>query len=177
MKRIFVVVPLILAMAGCSGQSGSAAVSAPPDIAFSAEADVTYGGEDCKVQIRRLEADNWEFCVTEPYAVQGLIITVANGETRLKMYDMESIADINADAVSMARALAASYDSAAAGGAQSGGQNSKTLSGSSEFGTYTITFDDNGDPLSIGASAGKLSAELTKFAYLERDLSEPEIIE
>ncbi|MBQ9383247.1 MAG: hypothetical protein IJT87_03330 [Ruminiclostridium sp.] len=174
MKRVFIILPFILAISACSAQ-GAPQKASPPDISFSAEADITYGGESCKAQIRRLEADNWEFCVTEPYPVQGLVITVANGETKLKMYDMESIADINADAVSMAKAIALSYDTAASGSSdvtESGG--GKKLSGSSELGTYSITLDESGNPVTLGASAGSLSASITKFAALER---EAEIIE
>ena len=174
MKRVFVILPFILALSACSAQSASSKAS-PPDIPFSAEADINYGGENCKAQIRRLEADNWEFCVTEPYPVEGLVITVSNGETKLKMYDMESIADINADAVSMAKAIALSYDTAAAGSSEvTDDKGNRKLSGTSELGTYSITLDESGNPIALGASAGKLSAEFTKFNLLER---EAEIVE
>ena len=182
MKRIFCIAPLIAAAAAfsaCSAVNDAASsASLPPDISFSAEADITYGGEDCKVQIRRLEAGNWEFCVTEPYPAEGLVITVNGGVTKLKMYDMETIADINADAVSMARAVAAAYDSAVSGGADTARDNDGgSVSGSSEFGEYSIKLGENDCPETLDAAVGKLSVRFTKFAALERDLSEPEIIE
>ena len=180
MKRIFCIIPpaaACLMFAACSAPKEAAGAALPPDIPFSAEADITYGGEDCKVQIRRLEAGNWEFCVTEPYPAEGLVITVSDGVTKLKMYDMETIADINADAVSMARAVAAAYDSAASGGADTAQDGGKSVSGSSEFGAYSIQLGEDDCPETLDASVGKLSVKFTKFAYLERDLSEPEIIE
>lgn len=169
MKRLFLILPAVLAMSACSaGTIGTV----PPDLdqAFSAEADISYNGQDCTAQIRRMERDIWEFCITDPYPVEGLVITVRGDTTKLKMYDMESVSDVSENAVSMARAVVSAYEAAAENGsAVTEGYSAAAVAGSSELGGYTIVFDDDLSPVSITSDAGKLSVSITKFVPLERD--------
>jgi hypothetical protein len=167
---------LIAALTACSG--GGAGTALPDlDTSFSAEAQVSYEGQECTAQIRRLERNIWEFCITDPYPVEGLVITVRGDETKLKMYDMESAADVGSNAVSMARAVVAAYE-AAAGNATvvTEGYSASAISGSSELGGYTVTFDENRDPAAITSEAGRLSVEITRYAPLERDMDTEVII-
>ncbi|MCR4779969.1 MAG: hypothetical protein K5876_02620 [Ruminiclostridium sp.] len=169
MKRLIFFIPLILALSACSAGGNTAA---PPDmdISFSAEASVSYDGMDCTAQIRRIERDIWEFCITSPYPVEGLVISVRNDETKLKMYDMESTADIDGTAVSMARAIADAYEAAAENGTMIGsGYSASAVSGSPESGSCTVVFNEKREPVSISSDAGRLSVEFTKFAPLERE--------
>jgi|GEM_PF-2090763 len=175
-KRFIFIVPLIAALTACSAGSGAAA--APDlDTSFSAEAQVSYEGQECTAQIRRLERNIWEFCITDPYPVEGLVITVRGDETKLKMYDMETAADVGSNAVSMARAVVTAYEAAASDGAVvTEGYSASAVSGSSELGGYTVTFDENREPASITSDAGRLSVEITRFAPLERDTDTEVII-
>lgn len=174
MKRLIFITPLIFALSACSGNGGA---GAPPDmdISFGAEADISYEGLDCKAQVRRIERDIWEFCVTSPYPVEGLVITVRNGETKLKMFDDESAADVSSDTVSMAKAVVTAYEAAARSGTVvTGGYSASAVSGSSELGACTVVFGENGEPVSLTSDAGKLSVSITKFALLERTGEEDE---
>jgi len=167
--------PAVLALSACSGGTVG---NVPPDLdqAFSAEADIVYDGQECTAQIRRMERDIWEFCITDPYPVEGLVITVRGDETKMKMYDMESAADVSGNAVSMARAVVTAYEAAAdSGSVVTEGYSAAAVAGSSELGAYTVVFDENLAPASITSDAGKLSVAITKFAPLERD-TEAEIV-
>lgn len=174
-KRFIFAVPIIIALSACSAGAGG---SAPPDmdVSFSAEADISYDGQDCTAQIRRMERDIWEFCITAPYPVEGLVISVRGDDTKLRMYDMETAADVSGNAVSMARAVVTAYEAAAENGsAVTEGYSASAVAGTSELGGFTVVFNDENDPVSITSDAGKLSVNITKYAPLERD-TEAEII-
>ena len=175
MKRLFLVLPAVLLMSACSaGGIGTE----PPDLdqAFSAEADISYDGQECTAQIRRMERDIWEFCITDPYPVEGLVITVRGDETKLMMYDMESVADVSGNAVSMARAVVTAYEAAAeSGSVVTEGYSAAAVAGSSELGGYTVVLNEELAPASITSDAGKLSVSFTRFAPLERE-TDAEII-
>ncbi len=170
MKRLIFVLPALLALSACS--AGTIGTEPPDlDMAFSAEADISYDGQECTAQIRRMERDIWEFCITDPYPVEGLVITVRGNDTKLKMYDMESAADVSDNAVSMARAVVAAYEAAAdSGSVVTEGYSTSAVAGSSGLGAYTVVLDENLDPASMTSDAGRLSVSFTKFAPLERDV-------
>ncbi len=168
MKRLIFIVPVILALSACTAGSGAAA---PPDmdVSFSAEADISYEGMNCTAQMRRFERGIWEFCVTSPYPVEGLVITVRDGETKLKMYDMESAADVSVGTVSMARAIVDAYETAAENGTVvSGGYSASAVSGNTGSGGCTVVFGEDNAPVSLTSEEGKLTVGITKFAPLER---------
>ncbi len=168
MKRLVFIVPMILALSACQA-AGNAPQPPDMDISFSAEADISYEGRNCTAQIRRLERGIWEFCITSPYPVEGLVITVRDGETKLKMYDMESAADIGSDTVSMARAIVDAYEAAAGSGSVvSSGYSTSAVSGNTGPGGCTVVFGEDNTPVSMTSDEGKLSVGITKFAPLER---------
>ena len=75
--------PAALMLCSCSSPI-SVPVKAPElDISFGADAVISYGGSECSAQIRRLSEGRWEFCVTDPYPLEGLVITVDEGKTKL----------------------------------------------------------------------------------------------
>lgn len=173
MKRPVFIISAMAAMSllcACSAQEPGAARMPAADTPFSAEASITYGGEDCKARIYRFESGSWEFCLTEPYSVEGLVITVTDSGTKLKMYDMESIADINADAVSMAKAVVSAYEAAmTAESAQKDENGGVFVSGSSDTGAYKLCFGDDMKPRTLTADIGHLKADITGFSVLEKD--------
>lgn len=169
MKRLVFILPVLGILSACSASGGAAAKPAA-DMPFSAEAVISYSGEECKARIYRFESGSWEFCMTEPYAAEGLVITVNGGETKLKMYDMESISDINAEAVSMARAVVTAYDAAVSSGDAAKDENGAVyVSGSSDLGTYKLCFGEDMMPVSLSADSGHLKADITGFAVLEAE--------
>lgn len=174
MKRFWFAIPLIAALSACS--SPIPQMRAPSlDIFFSAEAGLKYGGEECTVQMRRINADKWEFCVTDPYPLEGLIITVNDGKTALTMYDKESIADINSDAVSAAKIISEAFEAAAGSGSTSFSEvkdstdgTAYSMSGQCSFGTYTIALNEDMQPVSFAVDDRGISADITKFALIEK---------
>ncbi len=173
MKRLIFVVPVIAALSACSVQGAPGTRKAELDIPFSAEAEISYGSSECSVQIKRMESGWWEFAVTSPYPLEGLIITVNDGQTKLKMYDMESISDVSDNAVSMAKALVTAYDCAAENGEAVSSGGTLTVSGTSPLGEYSLTLADDNTPACFSVDSCKLSADISKFVRLERD-DEPE---
>ncbi len=172
MKRLIFVVFLLFALSACSAQGNAKAVKPELDVPFSAEAEITYGGEECTARIQRMESGRWEFAVTSPKALEGLIITVSDGETKLKMYDLESLSDVSDKAVSMAKALVSAYDCAAKDGEAMSDGGTLTVSGSSPFGEYKLMLGDDRSPVFFSVERCKLSADISRFAPLEREEEE-----
>lgn len=168
MKRLFFCIPLIALTAGCAASAGTAT----PDLdrSFSAEAEINYGGSECTVQMRRMDKNDWEFCVTSPYALEGLVISVRDGVTKLSMYDMNAVADINIETVSVAKLLSDAYEAAACcTSAEKDGEGQMKLSGQAETSIYTLCTDGQGVPLSLSLNGQEVTAEFTKYAELERE--------
>lgn len=166
MKKIFIgsFLFLCLTCAGCS-----AAVPGAPapklDKSFSAQAEISFDGESCKAQLRRFDADSWELCVTEPYALEGLVVSLKDGETKLSMYGLEGEADCSESTISAARLIADAMDSAAQGNCtESGGV--LTVTGESEHSLYSLTLDESGNPAELKLSGRNVSVSLSDFKEL-----------
>lgn len=177
MKKSFFAIPIILAASACSASPLTAKEMKVPDIPFGATAEISYGGIDCKAQIKRLQSGEWEFLITEPYSLEGLTMKVTDGKTKLEMFGEESGADKGSDAVSMARAVAAAYDAASVSPAPATvGDNGCTLTGTSELGAYTFELDKSGIPTHLSADCGSLTVFIAGFSELPPDI-EAEIVE
>ncbi|MGN0619060.1 MAG: hypothetical protein ACI4J7_08580 [Ruminiclostridium sp.] len=158
-----------LLLSGCSAPKIQTAV---PDIdkSFSAEAELSYGKDSCTVQMRRFGENSWEFCVTEPFPLEGLIITVNDGETKLTMYDMESLADVSEEAVSAARLITDAFEAAIDNRENAAASEGIiTLSGQAPTCTYTLTIDEKGTPTGLTIGGRGVSAEFTKFVEMEEE--------
>ena len=169
MKRLILfAAPLTCAvlLSGCEAGVGTAEPRL--DTPFSAEAEISYNGADCTARVSRIEAGRWELCVTAPYPLEGLIISVNGDETKLKMYDTESLADVKSDTVSMARAIVTAYEAAARDGTSKPFGDGAAVTGSSALGGYTVTVGADMFPVKLSADAGHLSMELSGFSVLER---------
>lgn len=166
MKKIFIgsFLSICLTCAGCSATVPGA--PAPKlDKAFSAQAEISFDGESCKAQLRRFGGDSWELCVTEPYALEGLVVSVKDGETKLSMYGLEGEADCSESAISAARLIADAMDSAAQGNCtESGGV--LTVTGESEHSLYSLTLDETGNPAELKLSGRNISVSLSDFKEL-----------
>ena len=174
-KTIICAVPAILLMSACSAeQPVSAAV---PDIAFSAQAEISYCGTDLSADVIRSGTGCWELRVTSPYALEGLVMTTDGSGTTLKMFGSESSADVSGDAVSAVRALAAVYESAVGvSDIRAGSDGGYTLSGTSELGAYTAELDSGSVPVMFSADCGNLSVKLSGFTELPPAEREAEIV-
>ena len=171
MKRLFFI-PLAAFML-CSCSSPIAVPVRKPDIdmSFCAKAHISYHGTGCTARMSRIEEGKWEFCVTEPYALEGLIVTVDGDSTKLSMFGMESAADVLPEAVSAAGIISSAFDEAAQASSQAVNTDGvTTLSGQSRFGGYTMTFDNELRPISLGVESRALTVELSDFSELSRDI-------
>lgn len=135
------------------------------DCPFSAEAEIQFGSESCKAQIKRFSEKSWELCVTEPYALEGLIVTIRDGETTLSMYGLEGFADFSEEAVSVARLISDALDAAKEGTASKNGELT-TVTGDSENAHYTLTLDAAGAPSELTLSGRGISMKLMSFTEL-----------
>lgn len=158
-----------LLLSGCSAPEIK---TAAPDIdkSFSAEAELSYGNDSCTVQMRRFSENSWEFCVTEPFPLEGLIITVNDGETKLTMYDMESLADVSDEAVSAAKLITDAFEAAIDNRENAAAsEETITLTGQAPTCTYTLTLDESGVPTELTIGGRGVIAEFTKFVEMEEE--------
>lgn len=163
-KIIFCAFLSICLLSSCSGTT----VGAPApklDGAFSAQAEISFGKEECKAQLRRFSSGSWELCVTEPYALEGLVVKVDDSETSLSMYGLNGEADCSESAVSAAKLIAEAMDAAVTGNCtESGGTLS--ISGESEHSLYTLTLNEAGEPDELKLSGRNIAVKLTEFTEL-----------
>ncbi|MBP5605185.1 MAG: hypothetical protein J6X60_06550 [Ruminiclostridium sp.] len=101
MKRSIIIIASVLALSSCGSGIAAKAPEHAPDIPFSADAQITYNGIEMNSHIIRNGSGDWELSISEPYALEGLVLTFRNGETSLGIYGMESAADVSGNAVSM----------------------------------------------------------------------------
>ena len=177
LKKAILLIPVILAVSACSSAPGAAGARVP-DIAFTASADISYGGLDLAADITRNESGEWEFRITEPYALEGLTMTVSGGSTTAGMLGSTGAADLGENAVSMAKAIAQAYDAAAASGETPGvTETGYKLSGTSELGAYSVSLDKDGIPVMFTSDAGKLTAGLKDFTKITPPEKEARVVE
>lgn len=164
-KRLFFCTFLSLCVfSSCSGTT----IGAPTpklDGAFSAQAEITFGKEECKAQIRRFTSGNWELCVTEPYALEGLVVKVDDGETSLSMYGLDGEADCSESAVSAAKLIAEAIDAAATGNCTENGEV-LSVTGEAEHSLYTLTLNKAGEPDELKLSGRNIAVKLSDFTEL-----------
>ena len=166
MKRFLFLIPMIALLTSC----GSTTAAAPDmDICFSAEADIAYGDKECTVQMRRFSENRWEFCVTEPYALEGAVIRIEDGKTTVSMFDTEALADINGEAVSVTKlifdAVEAAIDNTSDATVKDG---VITLSGQSPTCAYTLSFGEDKRPALLSMEERDVKVEFTKFVEMEK---------
>lgn len=135
------------------------------DRPFTAEARIDYGSESCKAQIKRFSEESWELCVTEPYALEGLIVKRKDGETTLSLYGLEGFADFSENAVSAAKLITDALD-AARNGTFTGNGETAVVTGDSESAHYTLTLDQSGNPSEMTLSGRGISVTLSDFTEL-----------
>lgn len=166
MKKIFIGSFLILCLTGAGCSAAVPGAPAPNlDKAFSAQAEISFDGESCKAQLRRFGADSWELCITEPYALEGLVVSLKDGETKLTMYGLEGEADCSESTVSAAALIADAMDAAAQGNCTENG-GILTVTGESEHSLYTLTLDEAGNPAELKLSGRNISVSLSDFKEL-----------
>lgn len=166
MKKIFIGSFLILCLTGAGCSAAVPGAPAPNlDKAFSAQAEISFDGESCKAQLRRFGADSWELCITEPYALEGLVVSLKDGETKLAMYGLEGEADCSESTVSAAALIADAMDAAAQGNCTENG-GILTVTGESEHSLYTLTLDEAGNPAELKLSGRNISVSLSDFKEL-----------
>lgn len=135
------------------------------DRPFAAQAQIEYGSESCKAQLKRFSEESWELCVTEPYALEGLIVTRKDGETALSLYGLEGFADFSEEAVSAAKLITDALDAARDGTLSQSGDTA-TVAGDSESAHYTLTLDESGYPREMTLSGRGVSVILSDFTEL-----------
>lgn len=167
MKRLlFGAFGIALSAVLCSCSAVLPGADAPKlDQPFSAEAEIQFGSESCKAQVKRFSEKSWELCMTEPYALEGLIVTLRDGETTLSMYGLESFADFSEDAVSIAKLISDALDAAKNGTISQNGELT-AVTGDSENAHYTLTLDAAGNPSELTLSGRGITVKLLSFAEL-----------
>ena len=167
MKRSAFIIAAVIALSSCGSGISVKAPERAPDIPFSADAQISYNGIEMNSRIIRNGSGDWEFSISEPYTLEGLVLTFRNGETSLGIYGMESAADVSGNAVSMIKAAAYAYDSAVNSPASAAASESGyTITGTSETGSYKIGLDKSAIPTVLTADAGELRIVFDNFLPL-----------
>lgn len=176
MKRFLFLLPTIALLTACG--SAQSATAPDIDIRFSAEADISYGDKACTVQMRRFSEDCWEFCVTEPYALEGAVIRIEDGKTKISMFDTEAVSDINSEAVSVTRLITDAVEAAINDSANATESNGIiTLKGQSPTCAYTLSFGEDKCPALLSLEEKDVTVEFTKFVPMEKIEEDITIIE
>lgn len=175
MKRfIFCILGAVLALSSCEG---SGFLVSPPDmdVCFNADVEIKYSGGECKAKIYRYEADNWEFLVSEPFALEGLMVTVKGDTVKTVMYGLENEETVSESAVSAAKLLSDAFEAAIKDTKTAAFNDGKfTVSGQSESSVYTLIADEKGTPISLNINGNGVSAEFIAFTELVNDEDAPQ---
>lgn len=167
MKRLLFLIPLIALLTSCGNTANATAPDM--DISFSAEADIAYGDNECTVQMRRFSENCWEFCVTEPYALEGAVIRIEDGKTTVSMFDTEALADINGEAVSVTKLITDAVEAAITDSANATEKDGViTLKGQSPTSAYTLSFGADKRPALLSMEEKDVKVEFTKFVPMEK---------
>lgn len=148
----------ILALSGCTAGMNTAM----PDLnkCFSAQAEIRAGGETVRGKITRTAEYCWEMTVTEPFALEGMVISADNDGTTLSMCGFESNADFSDEAVSALRLIMEAYEGAAKGGCTFG---ENVLSGTNENGGYEISVNSVKQPETVKISGKGVAVKLSEW--------------
>lgn len=146
----------VMTLSACS----AGIIAGKPDIdkTFTAQAKITAGSETASGQLSRTADGCWTLTVNEPFALQGLTVTLENGETTFSMLGYECKTDFSDSAVSAVKLLAEAYETAAE---NADGFTDGVFSGTDENGTFSVTLGENGMPALI--SAGGFSVQLSEY--------------
>lgn len=157
----------IMAVSGCS----SHIASSKPDIdkCFTAEAQIKIGGEVLSGTVSRKAEGCWELCVAEPFALEGLTVTVEGETTRLSMMGMEASADFSDNASSAVRLMAQAFEWAADNGEC---YTENTFQGTNENGGFVITVDESGVPTGISLSGHGIAVKLSEWTEMKTEKEE-----
>ena len=157
----------VMTFSGCSAQL----MTAVPDLekSFCAEAEIKTGGEALKGKLIRKAENCWELQVAEPFALEGLTVTIENEETTFSMFGYEANTDFSEKAVSALRLIAEAYESAAD---NKGGFTDKKCEGTNENGSYAVIVDDDGRV--TGISAPEAAVQLSEWTEYTDSTTENE---
>lgn len=180
MKRfIFCILCAVLALSSCEG-GGFLASPSDMDVCFNADVKIKYSGGECKAKIYRYEEDNWEFLISEPFALEGLVVTVKGDTVKTSMYGLENEETVSESAVSAAKLLSDAFEAAIKDTKTADFNDGKfTFSGQSESSVYTLITNEKGVPYSLNINGSGVDAKFITFSELKNDEDAPqsEIVE
>ncbi len=164
MKRFILCTGIVLAlgMTGCT----AAIPNKKPDLekSFSAEVKMKVGSEALSGCISRLGEEQWELKVSEPFALEGLTVTMDSEGTKLSMLGFEAQADFSDSALSGLKLVAEAYEKAAD---SVDGFVDNAFSGTNENGCYSVYLDENG--VIKGITVDDYNIEVQFSGWAERD--------
>ena len=131
-----------------------------PDIdkCFTAKAQIAAGGEVIAGELSRTAENCWVLSVTEPFALEGMTVTLNGGETSFSFLGYECKADFSENTSSLLKIFAETYEAAAD---NISAYENGVLEGMSESGEYSVMFGENGVPETI--TAGGISVKLSEW--------------
>ncbi len=150
------------------GASGCSAVipEKQPDLdkCFSAEAEITVGGESITGLISRLSENCWELKISAPFALEGVTVTADDEGTKLIMGDFEASADTSDGTISALRLVADAFEAAADG---TGAYENSILNGTASCGAYSFSFGSSGAPESLKLFEHSITVKLSEWTEIE----------
>ncbi len=165
MKRFVLCMGIVLAM----GLSGCKSVlpEKKPDLekSFSAEIRLKIGNENISGSISRIDENCWTLEIAEPYALEGLTVTMNEEGTKLSMLGFEAAADFSDCAVSGLKHIARVYEIAAD---NSEGFAENAFVGTDGSGEYTVYLDESGNLKGIRTES--IIAELSGWTEKEAEI-------
>lgn len=158
--RHFIFLGAMAGMLTLSGCTAGVISSVPdPDRCFTAQAEIQMGGEAVRGELSRTGEYSWKMTVTEPFALEGMVISADSEDTTLSMCGFESNADISDEAVSALRLIMEAYEGAVKGECT---YSENTFSGTNENGSYQLIFTD-GTPETLKISEKGVMVKLSEW--------------
>ncbi|MGN0650056.1 MAG: hypothetical protein ACI4KM_06435 [Oscillospiraceae bacterium] len=160
MKRIIPVAAFLgLLLCGCA--SGNPFTSPKPDFdkAYSADAQIKYDGNDAKAEIVRNSAGDWQFCFSEPEALNGIKLNLTADGMSATLGGLNVSAEPSSVYTTIPEIIADSLDTLPAVDSESITENEGVLTIETELNSrrVTVTADNSGRLISLKCPYHKLS--------------------
>lgn len=159
MKRIIPCIAIMsLLLSGCS--SGKL-FAAKPDFnsAYTVEAQVKCGGDESRATVTRNSSGDWEFCFTEPEALNGIKLNLSGGQMSAALGELNISAEESPAYTTVPELIADSLDLLPDVKSDKITDNEGILSIETELDSrrVTVTADSSGNLISLKCPYHKLS--------------------
>ena len=156
MKRLLPAFLGAIILSGCEGNP--LATNHLPDSSFNAEVQISVGDEQIKGKLTRCSDNDWKLIIAEPFALEGMTVTVDENGTKLSLLGMEASADFSDSAVSTVSLISEAFDAAIKNGV-----TELVTNGTNENGAYTLILGEDGCPAELSIADYGITVTLSQW--------------